>query len=270
MKMKKLMTMVAVLSLMMTGCGESDENTVNFKSVTVDKTVKLAAADPNTPTCSVHLQLAEATEESGHRGELINEEVAKVLLSIEDTDGVVLNEAAKEFAERYTKSYVANMLPLYNQDRADTTRRAWYEYHYVITTETQPGSKGTVAYLATVDYYEGGAHGIHQLLTMNFEKKTGRRLMLADIFAIGYEQPLKEILIKALKTKEGVETLAALKEKGYLFAMDMFASENFILGPTTITFVYNPYEIAPYAMGSTQLVIPYSDIDKLLKTTFDY
>ena len=96
------------------------------------------------------------------------------------------------------------------------------------------------------------------------------QLTLSDIFATGYEQPLKDVLLKALKAKTGCTTLTALRNKGYLYSMDIFPSENFILGEETITFVYNPYEIAPYAMGSTELIIPYSDVDKILKTTFDY
>ena len=137
-------------------------------------------------------------------------------------------------------------------------------------TTIQQGSKGTVVYLATVDYYEGGAHGINQLLTLNFETKTGRQLTLADIFTTGYEQPLKSVLLKALKSKVGCTTMSALREKGYLYSMDIFPSENFILGDETITFIYNPYEIAPYAMGSTELIIPYDDVEKILKTTFEY
>ena len=178
--------------------------------------------------------------------------------------------AADAFAESYTDSYKKTMLPLYNQDRADTTKRSWYQYHYIINCSTQKGSKGTVAYLATIDYYEGGAHGINQLITLNFEAKTGRQLTLTDIFAPGYEQPLKNVLLKALKAKTGCSTLAALHEKGYLYSMDIFPSENFILGDETITFVYNPYEIAPYAVGSTELVISYDEVDKILKNSFQH
>ena len=47
-------------------------------------------------------------------------------------------------------------------------------------------------------------------------------------------------------------------------------SENFILSEETITFVYNPYEIAPYNVGSTELIIPFSDIKELLKNSFTY
>jgi hypothetical protein len=47
--------------------------------------------------------------------------------------------------------------------------------------------------------------------------------------------------------------------------MDMFAPENFILGKDDITFIYNPYEIAPYAMGKTELILTYDDMDDIMK-----
>lgn len=253
------------MALLTVSCG-SDEDSVVFKTVTADKTVALTN-EGNSPTCAVHLKLEEATEASGHAGELINAAVMKRLLDREEKS---MQLAAEAFADTYTGSYKSTMLPLYNEDRSDSTKRAWYQYHYIIETSTQKGSKGTIAYLASINYYEGGAHGINQLITLNFEAKTGRQLTLSDIFATGYEQPLKDVLLKALKVKAGCTTLAALRNKGYLYSMDIFPSENFILGEETITFVYNPYEIAPYAMGSTELIIPYSDVDKILKTTFDY
>jgi hypothetical protein len=46
--------------------------------------------------------------------------------------------------------------------------------------------------------------------------------------------------------------------------MDMFPSENFILGKETITFIYNPYEIAPYEKGSIELTLSYSELDDIL------
>lgn len=265
MNMKQIFPVLG-LTLLMASCSGGDENTVEFEKVTADKTVTLTC-DDNSPSCAVHLNMDQATEGSGHPGELINAAVMKRLLDREEDN---LKLAAEAFADSYTKSYKTNMVPLYNQDRADTTKRAWYQYHYIVETSTQKGSKGTVVYLATIDYYEGGAHGVNQLITMNFEEKTGRQLTLSDIFATGYEQPLKDVLLKALKAKTGCSTLGALKEKGYLYSMDIFPSENFILSEETITFIYNPYEIAPYAMGSTELIIPYSDVDKLLKTTFEY
>lgn len=263
---KKTFFPILCLSLLLIACGGADENTLEFETVTADKSVNLSN-EVLSPTCKVHLELEAVTENMGHRAEVINNTVMKRLL---DEEEETMQLAANAFAEKYTESYQKTMLPLYNEDRADTTKRSWYEYHYVVKCSTQRGSKGTYVYLATVDYYEGGAHGINQLITLNFEAKTGRQLKLADIFAPGYEEPLKAILMKALKEKTGFMTLSALRDKGYLYKMEIFPSENFILGEETITFVYNPYEIAPYAVGSTELIIPFSDVKDLLKNSFEY
>ena len=61
-----------------------------------------------------------------------------------------------------------------------------------------------------------------------------------------------------------------LKDAGYLYSMDIFPSENFILNDETITFVYNPYEIAPYALGSIELIITYSEVSQILNASFQH
>ena len=93
-------------------------------------------------------------------------------------------------------------------------------------------------------------------------------MTLNDIFVEGTENQLNNILLSALKEKTGLETLEALKEKGYLNAVDIYAPENFIIGDETITFIYNPSEIAPYEMGPTELIVPYSPMEEILKNSF--
>ena len=100
---------------------------------------------------------------------------------------------------------------------------------------------------------------------MNLENLTGRQLALSDIFVPGYEQRLSSRLQKALCSYVGVGSLQELKNQGYLYSMDMFSSENFILGEEAITFIYNPYEIAPYEKGSIELTLAYSELDDILK-----
>lgn len=263
----KIITMFATALLLFMSCSGGDSNQIIFETTEVDKTVKLSNEEM-APSCQVSLKVAFAKETEGNEAaKQINAYLIDRLFNMKDMS---MEGAAQHFADEYTKAYQANLLPLYNQDRADTTKRAWYEYHYVITSETHPGNEGTVVYLATLDYFEGGAHGNNLLITMNFDTKTGKILTLSDIFAGGYEQQLTAILLKALKEKVGVSSLGELKEKGYLTAVDMFPSENFILDEGTITFVYNTYEIAPFNLGMTELIIPYDDVKDLLKTTFNY
>jgi len=257
-------TYLAVIMLTLVSCHQKDENTVEFETLTADKSDRLTA-DATSPMCSISLKLKNATETNGHKGEVINSVVVERLFNQQE---ISIKTAMERFCEDYINNYKRTMLSLYNHDRTDSTKRAWYEFHYIISAETQQGSKGTIAYLATLDFYEGGAHGTNQLVVMNFDVQTGRLITLSDIFAEGTEVQLNNILLKSLKEKTGLETLEALKEKGYLNAVDIYAPENFIIGDETITFIYNPSEIAPYEMGPTELIIPYTTIEEILKNSF--
>ena len=92
---------------------------------------------------------------------------------------------------------------------------------------------------------------------MNFDTQTGRLLQLRDVFVPGYEQQLNELLLDELLRQTDSKDKDELKKKGYLYSMNMFAPENFILGADAVTFVYNTYEIAPYSVGRTELTLDY-------------
>ena len=259
--------------------GGSSDNPIYFQTLGQDaypvltNTSKIVFQDGETytneyPAWYLLKELIAASEALAASTKIINETLmARLLNKPGEKD---LQTAALKFTDDYTTSYKNTMLPLYNQDRNDTAKIAWYEYHYLVEATTQQGTAHTLSYLATVDYYEGGAHGINQLITFNFDIATGKLITLADVFAPGYESQLKTSLMKALKSKTGLNSINELKDAGYLYSMDMFPSENFILNDETITFVYNPYEIAPYAVGSIELVITYNEVSQILNPSFKH
>ena len=262
--MIKKIAFMGLFALQMTGCESVDENTILFDEVSADKVVKLAN-DDKSPTCSVHLKLDYATEENGHKASVINEIIQKRLLNMHD---LTMEQAIDSFANNYAESYRQKFQPLYNQDRMDSTKRSWYEYHYVITSQTQKGGKGTTAYIAMIDYYEGGAHGVNLQETITFDNITGKELTLNDIFVEGYETELNAILLQALEEKAGVGSKRELNNKGYLYKIKMYPSKNFILNDETITFIYNPREIASYDKGSIELTIALRNLNKILKKEY--
>ncbi len=262
----RIITYILTMLLLLACKNNDGVNDIPFETITADKTISLSSEE-HAPSCRVHLKLESATSKAGHIGELINETVIKKFLDPYGEKDMKI--AAEKFISTYTDNYKKTMQPLYNQDRNDASKRFWYEYHYILEATTQKGTDNTITYLTTIDYYEGGAHGINQQQILNFDTRNGLLLTLKDIFVSGYEQPLKDLLLKALLSKTGCKNIRALRAQGYLSSMDIFPTENFILGSETITFIYNPSEIAPYSMGATQLVIPYSDLDKLIKNTID-
>ncbi len=261
---KRLMTALAVGGvLMLCACGDTeDSNKMVFKSVKTERHVAISNEN-GAPGCSVSLEIACADEkQGGEAAKNMNATLAEELL---DISGVTLQQAADSFANSYTRNYMKDMGPLYREDRNDPAKRQWYEYHYNITSETMAGDEGVTIYTAYLDYYEGGAHGINQKLAMNFDNKTGRLLTLADVFVAGYDTKLNEKLLNALMELKDAESMEALQEKGFLLAVDIYAPENFMIGNEAITFIYNPYEIAPYSEGITELTLEKETLEDILK-----
>ena len=255
----------SALALLLCACSEESE-TITFETVSANKTVALTA-DSLSPTCSVDIRLEQATARSGRAGEVINATVTERLLDRNDDN---MQKSAEAFADDYTSNYRRTLLPLYNQDSDDSHKQAWYHYHYIINSHTQKGSKGTLVYLADINYREGGTHAVNQQVIMNFEAKTGRLLNIRDVFIEGFEEQLKPLLLKALQEKTSLATMKALNDNGYLRHSDIYVPANFILGSDAVTFVYNPDEIAPYTVGSIELTIPYATVDRILSSRFEY
>ena len=262
---KILITTVAMGTMMLAaGCkGDGKGGPISFETVSAGKTVGITS-EQGAPQCKVQLTIASAVESQGERAKAVNEAVTMRLLDMEATS---LRTAADSFANVYTESYRRNMAPLYREDKGAPEKRAWYEYHYNVTSEAGSGRRGVTVYRATVDYYEGGAHGVNQRIVMNFDNETGRQLTLADVFAPGYEQTLSELLLEKLLEKTDTKNVDELRQKGFLYSMDMFPTENFELGKDDITFIYNAYEIAPYDEGIIELNIDYGECKKILQGT---
>ena len=129
---------------------------------------------------------------------------------------------------------------------------------------TVEGYKGYISYIMTCEEYYGGAHPTTFNTIACFDPATGTEITLNDIFTEGYEEPLLEMLTRKLMEDEGVSTVEGLQEKGY-FGEEMFITNNFILGADSLTFLYNRYEIAPYAMGDIFISLDYETLKEIMK-----
>ena len=129
---------------------------------------------------------------------------------------------------------------------------------------TVEGYKGYISYIMTCEEYYGGAHPTTFNTIACFDPATGAEITLKDIFTEGYEEPLLEMLTRKLMEDEGVSTVEGLQEKGY-FGEEMFITNNFILGADSLTFLYNRYEIAPYAMGDRLISLDYETLKEIMK-----
>jgi hypothetical protein len=116
--------------------------------------------------------------------------------------------------------------------------------------------------------YTGGAHPNSWEFYTTFDVASGREVLLSEVLnPEATQEELRKRAEKRFRDLKGIPQNASLKSYGYWFTNNQFSlSKNFGLGPTGIIFYYNNYDIAPYAMGATKLVLPYDTCSDLLKT----
>jgi len=144
------------------------------------------------------------------------------------------------------------------------TDRVYFEER----TVTIPYQSDRIVNLSfALSFSTGGLHPQYADTFTSFNAATGARIRLADIFVPWYEPRLTRIAENNFRAVKGVKPGMTLRDAGYIFFKnDTFAlNENYWIGPKGITFYYNPYEIAPYAMGPTELLLTYREIRELIK-----
>ena len=112
-------------------------------------------------------------------------------------------------------------------------------------------------------YYTGGAHPNYMSQNFNFDLNNGKRIELNDIFEGDYKKTLLQAADKELRKQQDIPAKAPLND--FIFEDNLTLNDDFYLSPESITFVYDPYEIAPYAFGTITLPIYFKDIKDIIK-----
>ncbi|CAN5530761.1 DUF3298 and DUF4163 domain-containing protein [soil metagenome] len=115
--------------------------------------------------------------------------------------------------------------------------------------------------------YSGGAHGSYATTFLNLNPSSGDTLSLSDFLKPGYEQSLTKIGEQIFRETRELADTASLEFNGFEFGDNQFGlNSNYGFRKEGIVFFYNSYEVAPYAMGPTEVVIPYERIRDWMKS----
>lgn len=111
-------------------------------------------------------------------------------------------------------------------------------------------------------YVQGAAHGIAPFYGQTFRKSDGRRIGW-EVVRQDYNEGLQQLMRKGLKEYLNVKTDDELKE-AFLNENDFYVIP-FPQCPPVFTkegieFVYNQYEITPYALGLPSFTLSYKDL----------
>ena len=139
-------------------------------------------------------------------------------------------------------------------------------WHYTAKVDVEVLTDSLLSLSINDEYYTGGAHGGSGVYFINIDPRTGEEFTLDDLFKPGYDDALTNLGNKIFRQTRQLSDTSSLSENYFEFPEDKFQlNKNYGFTEEGVVFFYNSYEIAPYAAGPTQVLIPYKDLKEWIK-----
>ena len=239
-----VMTTCLVSCFLLSGCnGQKQIDSETVKTVKVEEQAHLQD-DTVSPACKItidysYLAESDAADSIAQR---INRTIQAHVLGKEY---IRMNPevAVDSFKNTYIDNYRKDVNEFYQEDIKNGTPKdelpTWYNYEYGLTTHFSEGKEGILNFIAEV--MEGSENPMSDMLLE--EQTTGMAARLED---------------------SSITSLEGLQNAGILNSTNMYVPDNFLLEKEKVSFLYNKYDIAPYAVGVITLSLPYTSVEKYM------
>lgn len=168
------------------------------------------------------------------------------------------NDPAKNFdilTDSITTRYRDEILPL----RKSVGEMTHLLNHELVKTSKVIFNKKNLLVIEIETFvYRGGAHGLSEKEYLHFDLSTGVNFSLNEAFFNGGKEELAKLIINRCNELKSSEDCMIFKD------VDPEITDNFYFDENKFYFVYNPYEIAPYAAGYVEIDIPIKKIRKFI------
>lgn len=188
------------------------------------------------------------------------------------TDSLVLGKTrafAREHKQQFLKLFEGDSMP----------RSASYPWEFRLYFTIQDSAKTFVSILGNGYVFSGGAHGNHFFSTINLDRRRGSLLELRDLFPDSttlslISQYVRPQLIEQLVKQSNASQNTAQAIDAYKKRIRQWVREGTVPNPqnyqhfwlskpinghpTGLTFLFPPYQVAPYAAGQQQVFVPAS------------
>jgi len=132
----------------------------------------------------------------------------------------------------------------------------WYYMEQIIVSGA--GNDGIVVE-RLLDTYIGGAHGFPSMKYYVLDLDSLKQVTIHDLFEDYQDERIKAVVYDELRNYGNLAKGQPLSQGGFL-SDEPELTENFYVTEQGLGLYWNRYEIAPYAMGSIDIVVPWRDI----------
>lgn len=270
----------SALTILLVSCGKQQQSSIyrEVNTIRTDTTLFLLADEKPSPSYHIRLSVDYLTseQENDSVAKYINQSVIRMVMP-QAPEQTAIGNLLKTLVQSYSDAYKSDVYALYMADRKQNryTEKdipSWYNYEVENTLQLTAGKDSMYNACATLYLFTGGAHPNTVLTTLNFDGRTGKPLRKADVFIAEAEKSATDVLmrylIKAANEKLDTDTITSvqgLHDNGILLDGELTLPDNFLLKKDGIEFIFNTYDIAPYALGSFRITVPYEDLKNYLK-----
>ena len=239
---------------------------VETEQITAEQVVYLT--DAHTDSLYLDFEIEYPTRMPSEEALAIVQKSIKTSLFGERYEQMPLKEAMEAYIMMCKQEYIANNRALAEQtleNEEDEEFGMVLCEEQVMTGRVVYTDKKVLSYEIEQYVYMGGAHGMNTRHCYNYCMETGMLLSEEDLFAEDAMPELVQLLRNALvEQNEEFDSAEAMIAAGF-DVEKVVPNGNFYFSEDGITWVYTPYEIAPYVYGETQIFIDNSLLEKLRK-----
>lgn len=196
-----------------------------------------------------------------------------------DDAKIDIQSQAKNFMTNYLKEY-KQLEAIFLKDQEEFSKKksgsraeadlyepieTAYNYEHRTDMSLVYNTKELLSYTIQRYDYTGGAHGMTTDSCFTILMKQKRLLMQEDLFEEAVLDEVSDLITKKLAKDNDLDDPMKLEEQGYFSVKEIYPNGNIYATEKGITWVYNPYDIAAYALGTIKVTLTYADLKSYLK-----
>lgn len=177
---------------------------------------------------------------------------------------IVSQKAVAKLANVEIKKWVASQraefLSQCKEEFKDPKNKPENEWTCNIESKVVFQNSRSLSVRVTVGSYTGGAHPTYADTTFNYAEIGGKakKLAIADLYPKKpqYRKRMIGLLVAKLKATGNATWL----EDGTVTTIETEQLNRFLIGPKALTFIFNPYEIGPWAVGNFEIPVSFKEL----------
>lgn len=124
--------------------------------------------------------------------------------------------------------------------------------------------KNLVSYVIKNDKMIDEAHPLTKIQGYSLDLQKFEKIQEEDLFDDNSLPIVHDLILKKLEANNHVNSLEELEQIGFFDLSEIALFKNFYINEKGVTYVYNPYEIGSYALGTMEVLLTFEDLKNLI------